>query len=304
MAEFDDDDMDNDNAFGRYCCMHRRWYCLLLSIGFLLYGMMNGLYFAIYTYVHMFTLSPSTCTGPGCGDILTCAATKNSSYEFRLSVMTIGSLVFGVVGIVACSQRYANEMFAFFGWLVTTIMVYMSVLVMDGAYIFICGNTYPTNTVEEAVLWPIPRWPVNRGVKYEIRQLESYPVNYVNEIVHHNVGVWFMCLTFAKCFFFAILAYQCFILAQRFHYGSAGMGINFNIENWMKKLKMKYEVNEVAYNTFDMAMATSMDLGWTEDEYMLQRPLRTPHWYRRPGMPAAAAQAYDGFRDDRRNVLL
>lgn len=310
--EWEDDDYDNDNAFGRYCCMHRRWYCLIVSVGFLLYGLLNCLYWVIYAYVHIVSMKPSNCTGPGCGDLLTCPATKDSSYEFRLAVMTIGSLVFGAVGSAAILQRYATEMWAFTCWMVATCVIYLLTAIFDAAYIYICDYNYPTNLMQEAVFWPIPEWPVNHGIKYELRQLETYPVAYVNDLSHHNVGVWYVNLTLIKVCFFAFIAYQCWVLSQHFHYGAAGMGINFSIEGWRKRLLKRYEMNEVAYNTFDMACATAADMGWTEDEFLLQRPLRQPHMYRGPmgpmgpGMmlPGGAARAYDGFQDNRRNVLL
>merc|ERR1719482_518438 len=139
--------------------------------------------------------------------------------------------------------------------------------------------------------------------------MKEYPSGYVNQLAHHNIFTWYVLLYVFRIFLFLLLSYQAFVLAQRFHYGLAGMGINFSIEGWRKRLMLRYEINEVAYNTFDMACATGMDVGWTADEYILQRPLRQPHWYRggMAGgmmMPAGAAQAYDGFRDDRRNVLL
>lgn len=309
MAEYDDDDMDNDNAFGRYCCMHRRWYLLFFAIAVFLYGLYNSLYYVTWAYLYYGNMRQSNCSGPGCSDIFTCGSTINSSYEFRVCVLTIGSLVFGVIGIGATLQRYATDMLSFALWICAVAFVHLFCLCADLMYTAICDSHYPKNLVYEALLWPIPRWPVSKTVKYEIRTLDSYPSAYVDQFAHYNVAAFYGLIVFVKLAFEIFMAVQAFILAQRFHYGLAGMGINFSIEGWRKRLMLRYEINEVAYNTFDMACATGMDVGWTADEYILQRPLRQPHWYRggMAGgmmMPAGAAQAYDGFRDDRRNVLL
>lgn len=306
MAEYDDDDLDNDNAFGKYACMHRRWYIFFVCLGFFLYGLMNLSYFLFYSYVRLFEMRPSRhCVGPRCDQMLTCPSTQESSYELRLCVMTIGALVFGATGLMATLQRYANEMYSFAGWLIASCVLFATIALLDGAYMFICGGHYSSNMIQETLLWPIHNWPVNEGIKYELRQIKEYPAEYVNNIVHHNVAQFYLAWVGIRIIFFAAFAQQSYVLAQRFHYGLAGMGINFSIGNWSKRLLLKKEMNEVAHNTFDMAYATGMDLGWTEDEFLLQRPMRQQaRWYGGSMMHTGMAQAYDGFSDDRRNVLL
>lgn len=306
------EDLANDQAFGRYCCLHRRWYILMTAILFTVYGLYNTFVFALEGYRQMFEMHPSRCTGPGCDDTMTCNGTREASYHFRLSVMTIGSVVFGITGIVAIFNRYATEMFVFAWFILATACVYIATAVFDGAYMALCGSQYSYNIMMEAALWPsvFRNWPVTEGVKFELRTMKEYPSGYVNQLAHHNIFTWYVLLYVFRIFLFLLLSYQAFVLAQRFHYGLAGMGANFSIEGWRKRLMLRYEMNEVAYNTFDMAWATGMDMGWTEDEFQLQRPLRQPHWYRgMPGgmrgvVPGAAARAYDGFNDNRRNVLL
>jgi len=295
--------MSEDDSLGTVCGINRRTYVLIIALGFLLYGVYNALYFVIYSYVFMFKLTPTHCSGPGCTDVMTCAASREASYHVRLSIMAIGSLVFGIHAVNAVYNKYASDMFNFACWLLAVGIVYFVVGLLDGSYMVLCGNVYSYNVIMETVLWPITGLPLNSGIKYEIRQLTSYPVGYVNALCFHNIAFWYGVWTFVRVSFFGFCAFQAFVLAQRFHYGMAGMGATFSIEGWRKRLMMRYEINEVVYNTFDMAGATGMDVGWTEDEFKLQRPLRQPHWYRGM-MPAAAARAYDGFRDDRRNVLL
>jgi hypothetical protein len=200
-------------------------------------------------------------------------------------------------------NKYAEEMLQFTWWLIFVAFVFFSVWVMDGVYMAMCGNQYSYNVIMETILWPVYGWPVSEGIKYEIRTLDSYPRRYVDTLSYHSVWKMFSIFAFIRVIFFLFFAFQAFILAQRFHYGLAGMGANFSIESWRKRLMLRGELDEVAYNTFDMAWATGMDAGWTEDEFMLRKPLRRPHWYR-GNAPAAAAFAYDGFQDDRRNVLL
>jgi len=294
--------MSDENTLGTVFFIPRRIFILLVACGFLVYGVMNALYFIIFAYVNMAKMTPSHCSGPGCNDVLTCDGTRDASYHFRICVVSICSLVFGISGVNAIQNKYATDLFNF-AWAVLLIaIVYFSVMLMDGAYMVLCGNHYSYNTIAESILWPIAG-PVNPGVKFEIRQLNSYPVGYVKALAVHNVTGMFVCFTMARVLFFVFAAYQAFVLAQRFHYGMAGMGANFSIEGWRKRLMQRYEVNEVAYNTFDMSFASGLDVGWQDDEFHLLKPMRKPHWYRGM-MPGAQAQAYDGFRDDRRNVLL
>jgi hypothetical protein len=299
--------MSDEEALGKVFFINRRIWVLIVAIGFMLYGIYSALYFITFAYVRMATTTPSHCSGPGCSDVLTCEGTRAASYHFRVCVAAIGSLFFGIYGTNAIQNKYAKDMYHFAWALIVLAIVYFSVMMLDGAYMVICGNEYSYNVIAEAVLWPLPG-PVNVGIKHEIRQLDTYPKKYVDSLCYHNVFTMFATFYLLRVAFFAFAAYQSFFLAQRFHYGDAGMGANFSIEGWRKRLMMRYEINEVGYNTFGMAMATGMDVGWEESEFHLHTPMRKPHWYRgmMPGgmMPGAAAQAYDGFRDDRRNVLL
>lgn len=294
--------MSDEDTLGTVFFMPRRVFVQLIALGFLVYGALSAFYFTIFAYVNMAKLTPNHCSGPHCNDTLTCAGTEEASYHFRVAVMSIGSLYFGISGVNAVQNKYASDLFNFAWAMVAFAAVYFIVMCMDGSYLALCGNHYSYNTISEAVLWPI-RGPVNNGIKYEIRQLNKYPADYVNTLCFHNVYMMFACFYMARVIFFLFAAYQSFVLSQRFHYGLAGMGANFSIEGWRKRLMMRYEINEVAYNTFDMALANGMDVGYAEDEFNLNKPLRKPHWYRGM-MPGAQAQAYDGFSDDRRNVLL
>jgi len=294
--------MSDEDTLGTVFFIPRRIFVLLIACGFLAYGIYSALYFIIYGYVHMATLTPTHCSGPGCNDVMSCDGTRDATYHLRICVVGIGALVFGITGVNAIQNKYASDLFNFSWALAVCAIVYLSVMLLDLAYEATCGNNYSYNTIAETILWPIPG-PVNNAIKYEIRQLNVYPSGYVNALSFHNVALMHVGFSLVRVVFFAFAAYQSFVLAQRFHYGVAGMGANFSIEGWRKRLMARYEVNEVAYNTFSMACATGMDVGWTDDEFQLNKPLRKPHWYRGM-MPGASAQAYDGFRDDRRNVLL
>lgn len=319
--------MSDDEDLGEICAglVYRRTWVFLLSLGFFLYGFYNSLYFLLVSYMFTFKMEPSSCYGPGCDAMLTCDGNREASYHFRVCVMTIGSLVFGVIGMNACYNKFAVEMFQFACWLVVVAVMSFTVWAMDEVYQTVCNDHYSYNLIMEMVLWPIAGLPLGKRIQYEIRQLKTYPAQYVDSLCFHNIGLWFGIITALRVLWWMFQAYQAFMLSQRFYYGKAGMGATFSLESWQQRLKLRYEVNELGYNTFDMAMNTGMDLGWTEDEFKLQRPLRPQHLYRgaRPGMmgpgmmpgmmpgggisvsvPASVGMAYDGFQDDRRNVLL
>jgi len=297
--------MSDEETLGQACCMHRKIFVLILAIGFLLYGVYNGLYFMIAGYIEMFKMEPSGCSGAHCDGVLSCEGTREASYHVRICVLSIGCLVFGISGINAIYNKYASDMYNFAGWLGVLAVVHSSVWIMDTVYTAACGCTFSYNAIMETILWPTRGMPVHTGIKYEIGRLNVYDVNYVNKLIwhdwpgtlFHNVTTWYFLMTALRVGFWVFSAQQAYILAQRFHYGIDGMGATFTFDTWKKRLNMRYEIKEAAYNTFDMGYATGMDLGWTEDEFRQQRPMRTPYM-------GAAAQAYDGFQDDRRNVLL
>lgn len=293
--------MSDEDSLGKSCCISKKLYVLIIAIGFLSYGIYNALYYTLFHFVSFTSLTPTHCSGPRCNDLLTCEGTQESSYHLRICIIAIGSVVFGISGVNAIINQYAEDTFKFAWWLVAAGAVYFVVMLFDGAYMVLCGGHYSYNTVSEAVLWPVPDLPVRTGIKYEIRQLNTYPTAYVDALCYHSVAIFFALWSLMRICLFFHAAYQAFILAERFHYGLAGMGATFSIEGWQKRLKMREESAEVMYNTMAMAKTTGMDLGWEEDEFKLNRPM-TQHWYR--GMQPAAARAYDGFNDDRRNVLL
>lgn len=293
--------MSDEELLGKACGIQRTTYVLVIAILFLSYGLYNLLYYALFVFISATSLTPNHCSGSRCNDLLTCDATKESSYHLRIAVIGIGSVVFGIKGVNAILNKYGSDLFQFAGWCVAAAVVYFAVMCLDGAYLVLCGNHYSYNTVVESLLWPVPDLPVKTGVKYEIRTLDTYPKTYVDTLCLSNAGMLFALWTSVRILVFLHAAYQAALLSERFHYGSAGMGATFSIEGWRKRLEMRNEGQEVAYNTFAMAKSTGMDLGWTEDEYKINRP--KGYFYR--GMqPGAAARAYDGFADDRRNVLL
>jgi hypothetical protein len=223
--------------------------------------------------------------------------------------MTIGSLYFGHLGLLACFEKYAIEMFQFSCWLLTISVVHATVFALDAVYFYACDRHYSYNVVQEAIMWPYRGLPFGYLVQYEVSQMTSYDSGYINSLTGYKVGlihaIW-LCVVAA---FWLYAAYEAFILSMRFHYGLAGLGTTFSIATWKENLEMRYSFKDDGYGTLGAAFNTGMDLEWDEDEYYLQRPLRQ-HWWRsgfmpgRAAMPASISTSYDGFRDDRRNVLL
>lgn len=303
-----DEDADDDDAI-ETCCIPRRFWCMFLAFFIFLYGLCNGLYYLLLIYLHTFSLKQSTdCVGVECDTVISCEATRTSSYHFRLSIMTIGSLYFGHLGILAAVEKYAIEMFQFSCWLLTISVVHATVFVMDIVYFTTCDRHYSYNVIMEAVMWPYRGWPFGYPVQWEVSQMTSYDARYINKLVGgYPVGLWHGIWLCVVASFWLYAAYEAFILSMRFHYGLAGLGTCFSISSWKERLDMRYDVRDAGYGTLGFASAAFDE--WDEDEYILQRPIQQG-WNRpgfmpgKPVMPASYATAYDGFRDDRRNVLL
>lgn len=268
--------------------------------------------------------------------MFTCEGTLESSYHFRWACLGIGSLVFGIIGLDSIYNKYPIEMFQFASFMLFAAVVHFATWLMDCSFYYLCDSHYSYNVIMEMIMnWPLG-FPFGYGTVLAVDKMETYPAKIIDHLCFYkialcnfglcHISVWYAFWTFIKFWFCIYFAYEAFQLALLFYYGLAGMGACFSISNWKERLKTKYEMNDVAYNTFGMAMATGMDVGWQEDEFRLQRPLRQPTFFNngfRPGMPGmagmsgmmggvmpgasmpvSAATAYDGFRDDRRNVLL
>lgn len=296
--------MSDEEVLGKTCFIPKRTWMFAITLGFLVYGVYNSLYFILFAYTQQGKMTPSHCSGiDRCTEILTCDATRKSSYHLRITVMTIGGLVFGITGTNAIFNKYASDTFNLACWLLFAVVFTIVTVLSDIGYLAICSSHYSYNIIAEAVMWPVPNLPVHGGVKYEVRHMDSYPSKYLDTLSGHSVFFLYILWSVIKIVFYSHAAWTCSVLAQRFHYGLAGMGANFSIEGWRKQLMMRYEISEVATHSLGLAAATGMDLDWREDEYLLSKTMAAPHWYR-GAIPEAAARAYDGFRDDRRNVLL
>lgn len=298
--------MSDEAHLGTTCFIPKRTYALLIAIGFTLYGVFNGLYFIVFFYKMQGKMTPTHCSGSRCSDLMTCDATLESTYHVRLIVLTLGSLVFGISGINAIHNKYGPDMFNFGCWLVFVVALLGATLFFDFSYLTVCSKHLSYNVIQEAVMWPIPNLPVHNGIKYEVGQMNSYPSAYVNALSNHNVFGLYAIWTLLKMAFFSHAAWMAFKLAERFHYGVAGMGANFSIEGWRQRLMMREEINTVAANTFGMALETCGDVDWREDEYLFSRQNKHKRYAYFGSLPDNIKDpgAYDGFKDDRRNVLL
>lgn len=295
--------MSDEEVLGTVCYIPSRIYVMMLALGFTAYGASNWLYYMIFFYRIEGHMTPTHCSGSRCDDIISCDATRRSSYEIYQFIVVFGSLIFGLHGINALMNKYPGDTFNFGCWLIAFVALCAFITLMDFAYTVAC-DSYSYNVISEVIFWPTPHLLVNEGVKYEIRQLNTYPRVYINALAGLRVFLVYVFMHFVKMVFFIHGAWVTIRLAQRFHYGVAGMGANFSIEGWQKRLQAREEVSQVAQNTWDMAVMSALDLDWDKEDFQMRRPLRNSrHWYR-GFVPGAAARAYDGFRDDRRNVLL
>jgi hypothetical protein len=221
--------------------------------------------------------------------------------------MVLGSAFFGSRAIHALMNKYALETHHFGCWLAALAVMYTFVLLADGFYYYDCCSNYSYNVIAEAALWSIPSsLPVNKGVKYELQRMKAYPAEYIDKLASLNVGGFYFILIVFKIVFLCHASWTALRLADRFHFGVFGLGANYSIQGWQQRLKLREEYSQVAGNTLDMALATAMDVDWDKDEFQLRRPLRggiARQWYRGAAQ-GQTARAYDGFSDDRQNVLL
>lgn len=308
--------MSDDEVLGTTCFIPRRTYLAVLAIFIALYGVFNTLYYALLFYTSTFEMHPERppCVGHRCHDTLNCDATRRSSFNLRISLMTIGSLVFGVRGFNAIVNKYDYEMFAFGCWLAFLSALLLIVLIFDNVYYYACDEYYSYNAMAETLLFPIKRIPVNSGIKYMVSVLESYPGVYIDNEAGFHVLRWYNIVQGLKIAFFAHFAQTAFILADRFHYGIACMGATFSIDGWRRRLLLKQDMEE-SYSSAEIiplmigSMESQMGLIDADDFEPARRPYNgglgstgmARQWYQgRMKDP----RAYDGFKDDRANVLL
>lgn len=282
----------------------------IYAVFFTLYGCLNLLYYTVFSLERMGNITPSHCSGHRCNDVLSCDATRKSSWHFRVCIMILGSFVFGIKGINALYNKYGTGLYTFAFWLIACAGMYLFVFAADFLYGGLCGEAqgfaYSYNVITEGLLWPISNFPVTNGHKYQVAKLNSYPANYINALVGLEVQWVYIAATILKIGLLIFGAYEAFTLAESFQYGAIGLGANYSINEWRKRLLVRQELDQVTRNSLDMAFMTAMDVDWDRDEFQLRRPLRggmARHWYRGV-MQGQSAKAYDGFSDNRQNVLL
>merc|ERR1719401_2504427 len=79
-------------------------------------------------------MTPNHCSGFTCTDVISCDATRSSSYEVYMFIMVIGSLVCGTQAVSALMNKYPKETYNFAFWLLTVVVLTAIVTVWDLIY--------------------------------------------------------------------------------------------------------------------------------------------------------------------------
>lgn len=311
--------MSDDAVIGKTCGMPTRQYIKYVCIAMLAWGLFSAAW-STWNALNLMVndMQHAHCHGQGCDDTLSCNATVQASHLVRYTTTVLGCIYFGIQGLIAIQNVYADKAYAVACWFLAIVIINAVTVVWDTGYFFLCDYHFSYNVIALSVLMPIHNFPIYNGIKMKVANMHHWPAVYTNELVGHTMpgrnlfsylGVEpcqtiYMVRTLILCAFFAHASWVTFTMAYRFHYGMIGLGASFRIDNWQERLKLKEEASEVFYNTLEMAYEGGLDADWDRDEYMLRRALTRPHWYRGNMPNGGMAKAYDGFRDDRRNVLL
>lgn len=227
--------MTSDAFLGRACCcIPRRQLILVLALAFCAYGVVDAIYWILFRGIlGDQPLTPHhSCSGHRCLQFLTCAGMRRSSYMWRKVCLTLGGAVFGLVGVLGAAHKDVGELRVFGGALTAAAVLLGVVVACDGVYVAACGE-YPFNVVNEALMWPVPDWPVQNGVKYEVVvHSEAHPVELVSRLTHLDVWWLYLFIEVSAALFCAYAAQVAFELADAIRFGVAGMGPTFDLAGW------------------------------------------------------------------------
>lgn len=294
--------MTSDAFLGRACCcIPRRQFILLLALAFCSYGVVDAIYWILFRGIlGDQPLTPHhTCSGHRCLQFLTCAGMRRSSYAWRKVCLTLGSAGFGAVGALGAAYRHPGELRVFGGFLFAVVVLLGVIVAYDGVYTATCGE-YPFNVVNEALMWPVPQWPVQNGIKYEVVvHSEAYPVELVNRLTH--LSVWWLYVFFELaaalfCWYAALVAFE---MADTIRWGMAGMGPTFDMAGWhdvkLREQEAREELAQLMSGGLDAPARAAGPEGVAARQLMsggLDAPDGRPA---RPGVSYTACGAYGAY---------
>mmetsp|Transcript_110014 Transcript_110014/g.206214 ORF Transcript_110014/g.206214 Transcript_110014/m.206214 type:complete len:322 (+) Transcript_110014:98-1063(+) len=274
--------MSDDRVLGHVGCgIKRTTVILVVAILFSLYGTFHSMSLMVFMYSSQKSITPTHCSGSRCTEILTCHGLQEATWHVKEAALVIGGAILGPLGAYGILHRFPKDVFFFGVFLSCMAVLYTVLMLADFLYLAAC-NRYPYNVIDETILWEIPGIPVRQGIKYEVEKMESFPHGYLDALTYRPVERMYACIAIAEVALWAFLAYQVFLVAERLYYGLIGLGANFSIEEWRENALLKFQMQDVAYNTMDLAAATFEDVNWQYDGDM-----KHWKWYGRPvsGMP-------------------
>jgi len=263
--------MSDDAFLGTACCrIPRRFFGLLVGLGFILYGIFVGFFMLIENVLPGLMTSKSTfhCSGPGCMDIVTCAGMQNTTFEVRRVCLVLGGLFFGTLGVVGAIHRNADKLNYFAMYLAALAVLAPAMIIGDTTYTWVC-NSFPYNVIDLALLWPIPNIPLMDGYKAEFRTLPSYPVEVVNALATRSTWKTYWPIVLPMVLFFASAAHEIFVLADRIENGAHGLGANFSIRTWRENVIRQYFLREYVKESMNMAQRSAADFEWSQETMSL-----------------------------------
>lgn len=224
---------------------------------------------------------------------------RRSSYAWRKVCLTLGSAGFGAVGALGAAYRHPGELRVFGGFLFAVVVLLGVIVAYDGVYTATCGE-YPFNVVNEALMWPVPQWPVQNGIKYEVVvHSEAYPVELVNRLTH--LSVWWLYVFFELaaalfCWYAALVAFE---MADTIRWGMAGMGPTFDMAGWhdvkLREQEAREELAQLMSGGLDAPARAAGPEGVAARQLMsggLDAPDGRPA---RPGVSYTACGAYGAY---------
>jgi len=235
--------MSDDGYLGyALCCIPRRLFVLLLSATILASALTELCYVVIFRWLRgAMQLTPTHCSGPQCQEVVTCGAMIEATSHVRLAVWLIGGAFFGYLGLVGSLCNHPGDTRWFGLFLFAKAILAVAYLFADWGYTTIC-EAYPYNIISEAVLWLLPDWPIQDGIKREVAVMRTYPVDFVDRLTRVNIWALYIVGGLLTTAFWLYCAHTAFLLAHYSSEGVFGLGANHSIRGWRDQVLFKYDV--------------------------------------------------------------
>lgn len=216
-----------------YCCGHvpRRAVLTFVACVFFVGYLVDVVLFGVYGHLLYAAQDRQTyCFGIRCPSHFSCRFQHDTTLLTRYAVEVVVGTCCSFLGVMGAWNWGAKEMRIFAAYLVFLTGVTLFLGVCDAVYDYAC-EVPPANVV--ASMPVIGQHDGGRARLERVLHAEVHPTTFavVDKIFGYDVSYWYLWSTLVWSQTFALIATECFSVADSFVHGFYGLGPNFSISD-------------------------------------------------------------------------